>query len=102
MADMKVRKCGCIRFEYGPPVLCVKHERKYQLEDEKALRKAAREAAERLGHKLGLFSEYESERGKWTAFCEHCGLIVICYDEPQPHLEAQVFGWALQRTCSGN
>ena len=95
---MAVRPCGCIRYEYGPPVQCDKHEQRDQLSEERSLRRAAADAAALLGHKLGDWTEYESTPGKWTAFCQHCALIVIVYDTPQAHVD-QVLGWALQRKC---
>lgn len=97
---MKQRKCGCITYDYGPPLTCPKH----QTAEEKGLRKLVRDTAESLGHRLNNFTEYESQRGKWTAFCQHeqCCQIVIIYDEPQPHLEAQINGKnILERECRG-
>lgn len=77
--DFRRKRCGCIEYDYGPPHVCPKH----QLAEEKGLRKAVREQAEVLGHKLTQFSEYESRPGKWTAFCTFCEHIVIVYDAPQ-------------------
>jgi hypothetical protein len=96
--DMRTKKCGCIVFKVGPTVLCGKHEAREALIEERTLRRAARDAAAEKGHKLGDFTEYESCPGKWTAFCQTCGLIVIVYDEPQADVD-QVFGWALSRKC---
>ena len=96
---MKVRKCGCIYYEYGPPLLCEKHNHKQYEEQEKGLRKLVRERTGSRGHKLSKFKEYESMHGKWTAFCEHCEKIVIVYDEPV-HGD-QVVGHPLTEKCSG-
>lgn len=95
---LKVRKCGCIYYEHGPPLQCKKHEVKERVEEEKTLRKLVREQAAELDHDLTRFEEYESLPGKWTAYCVHCGLIVIVYDAPPP-VGDQVGGWALQRRC---
>lgn len=78
---MKVRKCGCVFFEYGPPVKCGKHAAREQEIEEKGLRKAVREQATDLGHDLTRFMEYESRPGKWTAHCNRCERIVIVYDD---------------------
>jgi hypothetical protein len=79
---MTVRSCGCITYEYGPPIKCPKHEAKDKVAEENALRRAVREHAFDNGHDLTLFSEYESFPGKYTAFCNTCGHIVIVYDVP--------------------
>lgn len=92
--DMKERKCGCIVFDVGPPVLCDTHKFKLEQKEKKAEKKAAREEkreqkglrktveeqATELGHDLSRFKEYPSVRGKWTAHCHRCGGIVIVYD----------------------
>lgn len=80
--DMRVRSCGCITYEYGPPFKCDKHQAKEKFSEEHGLRRTIREHAFGLGHELTLFSEYESYPGKWTAFCNTCGHIVIVYDVP--------------------
>lgn len=77
---IKERKCGCIYFEHGPPVICQKHAARNQELEELGLRKAVRDTAETLGHSLTRFSEYESHPGKWTAYCQHCEHLVIVYD----------------------
>lgn len=85
---MHERKCGCLVFQYGPPVLCETHLAKQQkkidrtkkLED-KGLRKLVRETAEGLGHDLKVFREYPSMRGKWTSYCGRCGDMVIVYED---------------------
>lgn len=79
---MKVKACGCITYDVGPPLICDTHERKHKETEEKGLRKVVRDAAHDNGHDLTLFSEYESLPGKWTAFCNTCGRIVIVYDMP--------------------
>jgi hypothetical protein len=79
---MTVKACGCVTYEYGPPLKCEKHERKEQENVERGLRKVVRDEAINRGHELTLFSEYESYPGKWTAFCNLCGRIVIVYDAP--------------------
>ena len=84
---MKTKRCGCIEYDFGPPHICPKH----QLAEEKGLRKAVRDQAETLGHTLNQFSEYESRRGKWTAFCTQCERIVIVYDTP-PDVGDQING----------
>lgn len=78
---MKVRKCGCIYFEYGPPVKCNKCSGRDQEVEEKGLRKAVRDQAAMHGHELTRFQEYESRPGKWTAHCIKCERIVIVYDD---------------------
>jgi hypothetical protein len=78
---MKVRKCGCIYFEYGPPVKCGKCAGRDQEVEEKGLRKAVRDSAAELGHELNRFQEYESRPGKWTAMCVRCERLVIVYDD---------------------
>lgn len=88
---MTVRSCGCVTYEYGPPVKCPKHEAKDKVAEETALRRTVREHATSFGHDLTLFSEYESWRGKWTAFCNNCGHLIIVYDTP-PERGDQVNG----------
>lgn len=78
---IKERKCGCLYFEYGPPVKCQKHADRDQEIIEKGLRKVVRDTAETLGHSLTRFLEYESRPGKWTAFCTLCERVVIVYDD---------------------
>jgi hypothetical protein len=97
---MTVKKCGCITYEYGPPLLCDKHQRKTQENEEKGLRKVVRDEAHNRGHDLTLFTEYESYPGKWTAFCNTCGRIVIVYDEV-PERGDQVNGkLILEKDCA--
>lgn len=79
---IKTRKCGCLYFEYGPPVKCGKHATREQEIEEKGLRKLIRDTAATLGHELTRFQEYESHPGKWTAFCVKCERLVIVYDAP--------------------
>jgi hypothetical protein len=96
---MTTRKCGCITYDYGPPVKCTKHQAREQEAEEKGLRKLVREQAAALGHDLTLFSEYESHRGKWTAFCNRCSRIVIVYDAP-PERGDQINGkLILEKEC---
>ncbi len=93
--DMTVKRCGCIEYVYGPPHICSKH----QLAEEKGLRRAVRESAELRGHKLFPFTEYESQRGKWTTYCAGCSAIIIVYDAPQDVFD-QINGPAiLEKDC---
>lgn len=92
-ADLRVRRCGCITYLYGPPHICPKHTKA----EERGLRIAVREQAERNSHKLASFTEYESQRGKWTTFCERCCAIVIVYDRPQARFD-QVNGPGILET----
>lgn len=95
LEDMRVKRCGCIEYDFGPPHICSKH----QLAEEKDLRRVVREQAEARGHKLTLFSEYESRPGKWTAHCIYCERLVIVYDEP-PEVGDQINGpKILERDC---
>jgi hypothetical protein len=98
--DMTVRSCGCITYTYGPSVKCEKHERKDKEVEEKGLRKTVREHAFSLGHDLTLFTPYESDPTKWTAFCNTCCHIIIVYDVP-PQRGDQVNGKnILERQCA--
>lgn len=85
--DVKEKKCGCVIFEVGPPVLCETHQRKAakqharaQALEEKGLRKLVADQARDHGHDLSRFKEYASAGGKWTAYCHNCGAIAIVYD----------------------
>lgn len=96
---MTVRTCGCITYEYGPPLKCAKHQRKEIEVEERGLRKVVRDEAHNRGHDLTMFSEYESYPGKWTAFCNHCGALIIVYDQP-PLRGDQINGKRiLERDC---
>lgn len=96
MREMKVRRCGCIAYQYGPPHTCPKHQR----QEEKGLRKHIREQVNALGHDLSEFSEYESCPGKWTAWCRKCERIVILYDLPPTHGD-QIAGRPIAEECDG-
>jgi hypothetical protein len=98
--DMRERKCGCIYYCYGPPLLCPTHQAKQQEEEETGLRKLVKDQCEGLGHKVTRFSEYESQPGKWTAYCETCGKVIIVYDEP-PRLGDQINSPCLTEVCRG-
>jgi hypothetical protein len=97
---IRERKCGCLYYDYGPPVLCGKHEAKAQIAEEKQVRKAAREVGEGLGHEFTRWAEYLTSycTGKWTCYCVKCGLILIVYDDP-PAVGDQIAGWALTQRC---
>lgn len=97
---MTTRKCGCITYEYGPMHRCDKHLQKDQEQEEIGLRKAVKDSCEDLGHHLSRFEEYESNPGKWTAYCLACGLMAIVYDQP-PVRGDQIAGWCLSSKCSG-
>lgn len=91
---MKEKKCGCIVFDVGPPVLCGKHQHNEEKKEHRAEKKAAREQAREekglrkivldkaieFGHDLSRFKEYPSADGKWVAHCHRCGSIAIVYD----------------------
>jgi hypothetical protein len=91
---MKEKKCGCIVFEIGPPVLCETHQHKLERKEKIAEKKAAREVereekglrkivldtAVGHGHDLSRFKEYPSFDGKWVAHCHRCGAVGIVYD----------------------
>ena len=110
--DMKEKKCGCIIFEVGPPVLCEKHQHKIekqtrreekraareQAREEKGLRKIVLDKAAEHGHDLSRFKEYASRPGKWTAHCHACGAIVIVYDKT-PEYGDQIAGAAVFKPC---
>lgn len=85
---MREKKCGCVVFEFGPPVLCATHQakviRKQEREreaEEKGLRKIVLDQATENGHELSRFKEYPSTQGKWTAHCHRCGCIAIVYEQ---------------------
>lgn len=87
MRDVKEKKCGCIIFQIGPPVLCdthqakaTKREARQQRQEERGLRKLVADAARDHGHDLSTFREYNSQPGKWTAHCHSCGALAIVYD----------------------
>lgn len=103
--DMKEKKCGCIIFEVGPPVLCGKHqskvdrkEKREKLKEEKGLRKLVLDKAIENGHDLSRFKEYGSRPGKWVAHCHACGAMVIVYDAA-PEYGDQIAGPAVFKTC---
>lgn len=112
MKDMKERKCGCLVYELGPPVLCERHQAKADRrakkearraereveKEEKGLRKVVLETAESNGHVLSKFKEYPSCPGKWTAHCHLCGSIVIVYDK-MPERGDQIAGQAVFNPC---
>ena len=102
---MKTKKCGCLVFEHGPPVLCDdhtakadRHAAKEKVQEEKGLRKIVQENATQLGHALTRFREYTSRAGKWTAYCLRCGAMCIVYDTV-PDVGDQVAGKVLTETC---
>jgi hypothetical protein len=98
--DIRPRKCGCLYFEHGPPVFCGKHAAQQQRDEERGLRRAVRDQAEAHGHDLTDFSEYESQKGKWTAHCRRCFALMIVYDEV-PARGDQVNGKkVLEERCS--
>lgn len=97
---VRERKCGCLYFDYGPPVLCHKHEQRAIEAEEKQLRRVVREQLEALDHDIGRWMEYESRPGKWTTYCLKCGRMAIVYDEP-PEVGDQVASWAFQARCDG-
>ena len=106
MKDVKEKKCGCIYFEVGPPVLCGRHlqreikkAEREKVREEKGLRKVVAETAFTNGHDLSKFKEYGSRPGKWTAHCHSCGSMVIVYDQP-PERGDQVSGKALFEPCA--
>ena len=105
MANMNVRRCGCVRFDYGPPVLCEKHQSKVekkiereQVREEKGLRKIVAQQALEHGHDLSPFQEYASYDGKWTAHCHACGALVIVYDRI-PARGDQICGRGMFEAC---
>ena len=112
MRDVKEKKCGCIHFEVGPPVLCEKHQFKQdkkakrearqvereQAREEKGLRRVVADSAAERGHDLSRFKEYPSVKGKWTAHCHNCGSIAIVYDKI-PEFGDQVNAKALLEDC---
>lgn len=97
---MKERKCGCITFEYGPPIKCATHQAKDRAQEVSEIRKRASKAAFDLGHDLTQFRPYGSCRGKFTAYCHACGAFAIVYDTT-PERGDQVCGDALLRQCRG-
>lgn len=106
---MKEKKCGCVIYEYGPPVLCTAHltrlarkEEREQIKEEKGLRKTVIEACEDYGHDLARFKEYPSYRGKWVTHCHSCGWIVIVYDEIPHHGGDQINSRCLTEGCQGS
>ena len=98
--EMKVRKCGCIYYEVGPPVQCEKHQAKDKVREERGLRKIVAQQARDKGHDLTEFKEYGSTVGKWTAFCHTCGGLCIVYDEV-PERGDQVAGKGIFEACPG-
>jgi hypothetical protein len=94
--DVRERKCGCLYFQFGPPVKCPRHLKKARLKEEKTLRALVEEQATNLGHEVTEWREYKNQRGKWTAYCKRCGLMAIVYDEP-PVVGDQVGGWLISR-----
>jgi len=114
MKDTKEKKCGCIYYEVGPPLLCTKHktkknnkaereERKRNRErvaEERGLRKAALETARKRGHDMSPFKETTGTRGKFVTYCFDCGRLAIVYDRI-PVYGDQVHGKSLTEECSG-
>lgn len=96
--DIKERKCGCLYYSYGPPVLCKKHDKKSRVKEERALRALVEEQLAELGHVLTGWSEYGSVPGKWTAYCEKCGVLAIVYDKP-PKVGDQINSWGFKGPC---
>lgn len=103
---MKERKCGCIVYEFGPPLLCVTHKTKAdrkiqrdQRKEEKGLRKIVAQQAFDQGHDLSQFREYKSQDGKWVAHCHSCGAMCIVYDR-MPERGDQVAGKAIFQPCN--
>jgi hypothetical protein len=110
MKDIKTKKCGCLFFKVGDPVLCERHAArlarraaKEKVVEEKGLRKEVVEAAAMLGHYLKRFEEYGAagQPGKWTTYCQNCGDIVIVYDDLKhvPGDSDQVIGAPLTQQC---
>lgn len=104
---VKEKKCGCLYFEHGPPVLCETHKEKADRKEERAkrrevkgLRKIVADQARDLGHDLSQFREYPSLKGKWTAYCHSCGAFTIVYDFV-PERGDQIAGKAVFERCSG-
>lgn len=105
MKDMKEKKCGCVIFEVGPPILCDEHQAKQakkdaraQVLEEKGLRRIVVDRSRELGHDPTTFKPYGSQPGKWTAYCRHCGALIIVYDSV-PERGDQVAGGAAFKTC---
>jgi hypothetical protein len=98
MKELRERKCGCIYYAFGPPLPCPKHAKKSRIKEEKALRRAVEEQLAENGHVLTSWSEYDSLPGKWTSYCENCGVMAIVYDLPQ-HDTDQVNSWGFKRKC---
>jgi len=67
-----------------------------------ALRRAVRDQAEALGHKLTPFEEYKAafQPGKWTSYCKSCGAMCIVYEEYWQSPGDQVSGKVLEASCS--
>ena len=99
-ADLKEKACGCVTYAVGPPLFCNKHQKLLDRQEDRGLRKAVREQAEAGKHDLSPFTEYESLPGKWTAYCQSCGWMVIVYDEI-PERGDQVAGRPLTEPCAG-
>lgn len=97
---MTFRKCGCIYFEHGPPVVCDKHAARTEESEVKQLRAAVRAQAYALDHDLTDWVEYESRPGKWTCYCHRCGRMVIVYDKANLTLGDQISGKPLEERCS--
>lgn len=113
---MKEKKCGCIVFELGPPVLCQAHQAKIdkrektiakkaereQAREEKGLRKIVLDKATEYGHDLSRFKEYASCDGKWVAHCHRCGGVAIVYDKTPRYGDqinaAKLFIWCERST----
>jgi hypothetical protein len=99
---IKERKCGCLYYQYGPPVKCHKHESKEVEGEKKRFRRLLTEHAESLGHRPTRWEADASDsrwcKGKWTMFCQDCGFIGIAYDAPIPGVD-QMSGRVLQVTC---
>jgi len=95
---LKEKKCGCIVFEYGPPIVCSTHQLKEKVKDEREIRRLAREQSRRFGHDLSDFREYPSTPGKWVAHCHTCGGMAIVYDEV-PARGDQLAGPAMFNDC---
>jgi hypothetical protein len=92
------RKCGCLYYEYGPPLLCGKHEVRATAVARKTLRSTITDHIEANGHALARWSEYESMPGKWTTYCTQCGEVVIAYEEI-PQAGDQVNSHILDGAC---
>ena len=97
---MRQRKCGCIKYDYGPPLLCNYHKKRSTEKEEKTLRRAVADQVRDNGHELTPWREYPNVKGKYTAYCYGCGVIAIVYNDPPTGNQDQVSSWILNKPCS--